>query len=103
MTYPYKVARRPLLDELNPSAAKAGAVNTVAVRGERLIGFNADCGGFRRGVRRAHRRRRPARPVALLGAGDVGKAIGVALAASGVAIEDRRSRMRRARSSLPTR
>src|SRR5476651_57160 len=37
VTYPYKVAVVPLLDELDPSAAKVGAVNAIAVRDERLI------------------------------------------------------------------
>ena len=83
VTYPYKVAVAPLLDELDPSAAKVGAVNTVAVRGERLVGFNTDCSGFRRGVRREIGDV-AGETVALIGAGGVGKAIGVALAESGV-------------------
>jgi shikimate dehydrogenase len=91
VTYPYKVAVVPLLDELDPSAAKVGAVNTVAVRDGRLIGFNTDCSGFRRGVRREIGDV-AGQTVALIGAGGVGKAIGVALAESGVgrlAIVDR--------------
>jgi shikimate dehydrogenase len=83
VTYPYKVAIIPLLDELDPSAAKVGAVNTVAVRNERLIGFNTDCSGFRRGVRREIGDVK-GQTIALIGAGGVGKAIGVALAESGV-------------------
>ena len=83
VTYPYKVAVVPLLDELDPSAAKVGAVNTVAVRGERLIGFNTDCSGFKRGVRREIGDV-AGQTIALIGAGGVGKAIGVALAESGV-------------------
>jgi shikimate dehydrogenase len=83
VTYPYKVAVVPLLDELDPSAAKVGAVNTVAVRNERLIGFNTDCSGFRRGVRREIGEV-AGQTVALIGAGGVGKAIGVALSESGV-------------------
>ena len=82
-TYPYKVAVVPLLDELDPSAAKVGAVNTVAVRGERLIGFDTECSGFRRGVRRVVGDV-AGQTVALLGAGGVGKAIGVAPAESGI-------------------
>lgn len=83
VTYPYKVAVLPLLDELDPSAARVGAVNTVAVRDERLIGFNTDCSGFRRGVRREIGDV-AGQTIALIGAGGVGKAIGVALAESGV-------------------
>jgi shikimate dehydrogenase len=83
VTYPYKVAVVPLLDALDPSAAKVGAVNAVAVRGERLIGFNTDCSGFKRGVRREIGDV-AGQTIALIGAGGVGKAIGVALTESGV-------------------
>jgi shikimate dehydrogenase len=83
VTYPYKVAVVPLLDELDPSAAKVGAVNAIAVRDERLIGFNTDCTGFKRGVRREIGDV-AGQTIALIGAGGVGKAIGVALAESAV-------------------
>jgi len=83
VTYPYKVAVVPLLDGLDPSAAKVGAVNTIAVRNEQLIGFNTDCSGFKRGVRREIGDV-AGQCIALLGAGGVGKAIGVALAESSV-------------------
>jgi shikimate dehydrogenase len=83
VTYPYKVAVVPLLDELDPSAAKVGAVNAIAVRDERLIGFNTDCTGFKRGVRREIGDV-AGETVVLIGAGGVGKAIGVALAESRV-------------------
>jgi shikimate dehydrogenase len=83
VTYPYKVAVVPLLDELDPSAGKVGAVNCVAVRDGRLIGFNTDCSGFKRGVRREIGDV-AGQTIALIGAGGVGKAIGVALTESGV-------------------
>ena len=73
-----------LLDELVPSTAQVGALNTVAVRDERLVGFNTDCSGFARGCRRAIGDVE-GQIVALIGAGGVGKAIGVALADSRVA------------------
>lgn len=41
----------PLLDEVDPLAARIGAVNTVLVRpGGRLCGYNTDAGGFREAV-----------------------------------------------------
>jgi len=83
VTYPYKVAIVSLLDGLDPSAAKVGAVNTIAVRDERLIGFNTDCSGFKRGVSR-ELGDVAGQCIALIGAGGVGKAIGVALAEGGV-------------------
>src|SRR6266403_5056515 len=50
VTFPYKEAVLELLDELSPSAAMIGAVNTVVVRGNRLIGHNTDTTGFARAV-----------------------------------------------------
>lgn len=47
VTYPFKQTIIPLLDELDESAAAVGAVNTVAIRDGRLIGFNTDMTGFR--------------------------------------------------------
>jgi shikimate dehydrogenase len=83
ITYPYnKEAVGPLLNELAHSAAAVGAVNLIAVRNDRLIGFNAACRGFARALSRT------VGPIAgqrvtLIGAGGVGKAIGVALSQAG--------------------
>src|SRR5581483_2474714 len=63
VTFPYKEAVVELLDELAPGAAAMQAVNTVVVREGRLIGH---------------------KPVAIIGAGGVGKAIAFALASLGV-------------------
>ena len=45
VTIPHKVAVIPLLDEIERTAAAIGAVNTVVVEGERLLGFNTDASG----------------------------------------------------------
>jgi len=84
VTFPYKEAVADLLDELSPGAALIGAVNTVVVCDGRLIGHNTDTTGFTRAITHlvtatAHG------PVALIGAGGVGKAIAFALAGLGVA------------------
>lgn len=84
VTFPYKEAVIPLLDELSDSARAIGAVNTVVVRDGRLIGYNTDASGFARAVGHlVSTARRGA--VALIGAGGVGKAIAFALANLGVA------------------
>nr|WP_079545123.1 shikimate dehydrogenase [Bradyrhizobium lablabi] len=84
VTFPYKEAVVDLLDELSPGAARIGAVNTVVVRDGRLIGHNTDTTGFARAV--SHLVTASAHgPVALIGAGGVGKAIAFALAGLGVA------------------
>jgi shikimate dehydrogenase len=83
VTFPYKEAVIPLLDELSPGARAVGAVNTVVVRDSRLVGHNTDTTGFARAI--AGLVREPARAVAVVGAGGVGKAIAFALTGVGVA------------------
>ena len=84
VTFPYKEAVVPLLDELSDGARAIGAVNTVVVRQGRLVGYNTDATGFERAIEylviASHRG-----PVALIGAGGVGKAVAFALANLGVA------------------
>src|SRR6478735_9298559 len=89
VTFPYKEAVVPLLDELAPGAAAMGAVNTVVVKDGRLIGHNTDTTGFARAV--APLLAPSANAVAVIGSGGVGKAIAFALASlkvSGLRIFD---------------
>ncbi|HIF15261.1 MAG TPA: shikimate dehydrogenase [Bacteroidetes bacterium] len=46
VTVPYKEKVIPYLDVLDPFADVLGAVNTIKVKDDRLIGFNTDVGGF---------------------------------------------------------
>ncbi|MBR0707904.1 MULTISPECIES: shikimate dehydrogenase [Bradyrhizobium] len=78
VTFPYKEAVVPLLDELAPAAARMAAVNTVVVRDNRLIGHNTDTTGFARAV--APLLASSGNAVAVIGTGGVGKAIAFALA-----------------------
>ncbi|MGY4283758.1 shikimate dehydrogenase [Bradyrhizobium sp. LM2.7] len=82
VTYPYKEAVVPLLDELAPGAAAMGAVNTVVASGGRLTGHNTDTTGFARAV--APLLAPAGNRVAVIGAGGVGKAVAFALASLGV-------------------
>ena len=83
VTYPYKRAVLPLMDELSPAARNVGAVNTVVLRDGRRSGHNTDHWGFgeslRRGLPGARRDR-----VLLLGAGGAGGAVAHALLDAGV-------------------
>jgi shikimate dehydrogenase len=85
VTYPYKEAAVALLDEVAPDAAAIGSINTVAVRGGRLVGHNTDATGFARSYAEIFGSS-AGRTVALIGAGGVGKAAGFALAGSGAAL-----------------
>jgi shikimate dehydrogenase len=81
-TVPHKRALLPLMDELTPAACAIGAVNTVLVRDERLLGHNTDAQGFLRAVREAGCEPR-GRSALVLGAGGVARAIVYALLSEG--------------------
>jgi shikimate dehydrogenase len=86
VTFPYKEAVAPLLDDLSPQARAIGAVNTVVVREGRLNGHNTDASGFERAIGQfSAAASSGGAVVALIGAGGVGKAIAFALAARGFA------------------
>jgi shikimate dehydrogenase len=51
ITFPFKQAVLPLLDDLSDSARAIGAVNTVEFRDGRRIGHNTDVTGFASGFR----------------------------------------------------
>jgi len=50
VTMPHKESIIPMLDELNQEAAFCGSVNTVEVRGGKLIGFNTDMYGIEKAL-----------------------------------------------------
>lgn len=52
ITHPYKQRVIPFLDQLADGARRIGAVNTVAFRDGRAIGYNTDYLGFAEGLRR---------------------------------------------------
>jgi shikimate dehydrogenase len=82
VTFPYKEAVVPLLDGLSDTARMIGAVNTIIVDDGRLIGHNTDLTGFGRAIKDIVAER--SGPVAVIGAGGVGKAAAVAMARVGV-------------------
>lgn len=82
ITHPFKQAVMPLLDALDDSAAWVGAVNTVAMREGKLIGYNTDMAGFRDSFIRELPGAALSR-VLQLGAGGAGAAVGGALLSLG--------------------
>lgn len=50
VTIPHKINIIPFLDELSPRAELFGAVNTVDVREDKIVGHNTDCSGFLRAL-----------------------------------------------------
>ena len=84
VTYPFKQAIIPLLDQLAPEARLLGAVNTVVFDSAgQAIGHNTDWSGFAESFVREFGDV-PRRRVVLLGAGGAGAAVGYALLSLGV-------------------
>jgi len=82
VTMPHKVAIIEMLDEIDDSAARVGAVNTVKVAAERLIGYNTDAAGFLMPLKARLPDLKGAR-VAILGAGGAARACLSVLADTG--------------------
>ncbi|MGA9872969.1 MAG: shikimate dehydrogenase [Rhodococcus sp. (in: high G+C Gram-positive bacteria)] len=83
VTHPFKRSIVASLDDLSHDARMLGAVNTVAVRDGRSVGFNTDHTGFLTALGDGL----PSVPldcVTLIGAGGAGSAVAFALATAGV-------------------
>jgi shikimate dehydrogenase len=69
LTLPHKLAATGIVDELDPSAARLQAVNTVVNHSGRLFGFNTDGRGLVAAIGEAFGCAIPSVRIALLGAG----------------------------------
>lgn len=78
VTFPFKQAIIPLLDELSDGARAIGAVNTVAFQDGRRIGHNTDVTGFAEGFRAGLGQTAPG-TVLQIGCGGAGSATAHAL------------------------
>jgi shikimate dehydrogenase len=85
ITYPFKQAVIPLLDDLAESAEMVGAVNTIAMRDGRMTGHNSDMQGFRESFL-AELPGVALDRVLQLGAGGAGAAVASALLSVGVGV-----------------
>ena len=74
VTMPYKTSVIKYLDGLSPAAELMGAVNTIEVRGNQLIGHNTDGAGLLRSVVEAGFEV-AGNPVTVIGAGGAGSAV----------------------------
>lgn len=83
VTYPFKQAIIPLLNDLSGDAQRLGAVNTVVFGAKGRVGHNTDWFGFAKGFRRGLPGAALNRAVQL-GAGGAGAAIAYALLDMGV-------------------
>lgn len=83
VTIPHKEAVLPYLDELSQEARFIGAVNTIVIDGDRLIGHNTDAAGFMQALLAGGFRPDGARAV-VIGAGGAARAVVYGLLAAGV-------------------
>ena len=74
VTYPYKEAIIPLLDEMEDTAKEIGAVNVVKVENGKTKGYNTDAYGFEKLLEHALKGREVAHAL-VLGTGGASKAV----------------------------
>lgn len=79
VTIPHKQSVLPLMDSLSREAKLIGAVNTVIVKGKKLIGNNTDGTGYLASLKKEAGFDVAKKKVILVGAGGAARAIGVAL------------------------
>jgi len=84
VSIPHKEAIIDLIDEVEPTAAKIGAVNTVVRHGDRLVGSNTDCPGALRALERAGTMK--GRRAVVLGAGGAARALVFGLIEAGASV-----------------
>jgi shikimate dehydrogenase len=83
ITVPHKEKIIPFLDKVAEDALAIGAVNTIEVRGDMLIGHNTDGRGFLRSLSDVARFRPRGKVIAIIGAGGAARAVGCSLALAG--------------------
>ncbi len=82
VTVPHKEKIMNYLDNIDSSAQKIGAVNTVVNRNGKLYGYNTDAYGFLKSLKKYINPK--GKKVALIGCGGAGKAISVSLVLNGI-------------------
>ena len=85
VTVPHKIAVIEHLDDLDPLAAKIGAVNTVVLGGGGAVGYNTDAPGFLLALDRECRFEVTGSRVLVVGTGGAARAVSAALAGAGAA------------------
>ena len=84
ITVPYKESVLELIDDIDDMARLIGAVNTIANRNGKLIGFNTDVYGFLRGLREDAGFNPENKRAIVLGAGGAARAVTFALITEGI-------------------
>lgn len=77
VTLPHKVAVMEYLDDIDTTAARIGAVNTIVHHNSKLTGYNTDCHGAVKALQ--SRTNLEGKSVAIIGAGGAARAVGFGL------------------------
>lgn len=85
ITVPHKEKVVPFLDALSEEARLIGAVNTIEVEDDRLIGHNTDGRGFLRSLNNDARFNPKGKRFLFIGSGGAARAVGFSLALAGAA------------------
>ena len=85
VTRPLKQIVAGLVDDVTPSAAASGTVNTVVREGDRALGESTDGDGFLAALRRV--RSEPVARALIVGTGGATRAVAAALAAAGARVQ----------------
>lgn len=86
VTMPHKQTILPLVDRLDPLAARIGAVNTVVREDDVLAGYNTDVAGFLEPLRHLLADAHLFRMARVMGTGGAARAVVAALAGEGLVI-----------------
>lgn len=84
VTIPHKETILPFLSQVDPTARRLGAVNTVLIKGDRLIGYNTDAAGYLESLTDETGFRPRGKTALILGAGGASRAILYALCQNGI-------------------
>ncbi len=85
LTVPHKLLAMELVDELDESAKKWGAVNTIKFQPEGAVGFNTDADAITRSLREDLKLELRGAKILLLGAGGAGRTAALKLVSENVA------------------
>ncbi len=85
VTIPYKTAVIPFLDQLDETAEKVGAVNTIKVSDGKLIGYNTDVVGFEQSLQPLLQKQH--QKALILGTGGAAQAVAYVLQKLGISYQ----------------
>jgi len=84
ITIPFKEKTIEMMDTIEYSAFRVGAINTIVIKDKLLLGFNTDLIGFKRSLMRGNEIELKGKRAVILGAGGAARAVIYVLCTEGV-------------------